>query len=145
MNYFDFSEQVCEQLARTKNLEEELSARTTVGKREFPAAVKRAGLRFLGAEARAPVDSSPTALVIGIATWSDPDLEALERYVARSHSSPDDVFVFDVDDAVGLAETARVLPQAPLYMWTPVVGVYDNSRLSQFFQGKEAIAFLRGE
>src|SRR4051794_11143999 len=100
---------------RAKTLVEELGVRTAVGKREFPDAVRRAGLNYLDAHDRSPVEAHDSALVIGIATWSDSDLDALEQYVARANPKYPPVFVFDVDH---------------------------NSLLTTFFQGNEAIEFL---
>jgi hypothetical protein len=78
-------------------------------------------------------------LVVGVATWSDPDLTALDKVAADSLHRDVKVVVFDVDDW-SLSDILGTFPNVTPVRATPIVFQYRDSRLT--FQGDGADAML---
>src|ERR1700693_2719463 len=94
--FFDFSDEVRQAIYEAPDEASRLSAKTTVHREKFPAAVRRAGFHFLsGVDIFVPDKHD---LLIGAAPWSDPDLAAVEDLVLLVRSSNVRVTVFDIDD-----------------------------------------------
>ena len=136
MRYFDFLSRT-EQVVIAGDLrsaEARLRARSEVGKREFPNAVRDAGLHFLPCDATVDFDRFPDASVIGTATWSDPDMAFLDQVVSQV---PDrtSIFVFDVDCCQSESDIQRLIPGARPFFQTPVVAQFRSGKLGELFVG----------
>ena len=97
MSFFDFSDEVERAIWEAKNEASRLSARTTIGRIRFPNAVARAGFSLLKPRQSFLPSAHQYVLVIGVATWSDPDLAALEKLAKDSRNRDVEVMVFDID------------------------------------------------
>src|SRR5215467_7301148 len=98
MGFFDFSDAVDHAIWDAKDDVSRLSARTTVGRQEFPGAAAKAGFLLLAPGQGFSTGAHSHVLVIGAATWSDPDLAVLDKVAADSQHRDVKVVVFDVDD-----------------------------------------------
>jgi hypothetical protein len=136
MTFFDFSRDVQRAVDEVEDAASRLSAKTTIHRARFPAAVKRAGFQFLtGGSSFIPGNHD---LVIGAAPWSDPDLSVLENLAPFARSGTVRISVFDIDD-LDFSEMVRMLPGICRFMRTPVVLQYRHSGLSYFGEGQDAI------
>ena len=79
MNFFDFSSEVERAVTEAEDETARLCARTDVGRRLFPGAVQRAGFSLLQPQEAFSSGTNEHVLVVGAASWSDPDLAALDR------------------------------------------------------------------
>jgi hypothetical protein len=141
MTYFDFTDEIHRSLAEAKDEPTKWSVRTTVGRQLFPRAVELAGFRFLPEGSSLVPASFENVLVIGIATWSDPELRALEKLAPVILQSPAPVFVYDIDDW-SLERIQDVMPGATKMLGTPIVAQYTRGRLSYFGYGDDAMRWL---
>jgi hypothetical protein len=98
MSFFDFSDEAAHEIWEAKDDIQRLCARTTIGRKLFPDAVTRAGFSLLTSGRQFSPGGWRHVLVIGVATWSDPDMIALEKLAADSRGRDVKVLVFDVDD-----------------------------------------------
>ena len=84
---------------------------------------------------------NPDALVIGVATYSNPDMNFLDSFSdffrKRKH-----VFIFDIDDVRSEKDLQRKIPGGFLFTRTPVVGEYKQGLLRTFEQGSAAISHV---
>jgi|GEM_PF-6492114 len=142
MRYFDFTQATKEMLAKATTFEQQLSARTTVGREQFVRAVANAGLHLLGPEDSLDLGIHPDALVVGVATWSNPDMELLDATLKYLNSRKG-VFIFDVDTRLSIEDLDKVIPHCPPPMKTPVVVEYVDGALTFNASGKDACARLR--
>jgi hypothetical protein len=94
----------------------------------------RAGQPFLA-------DAADQVLVIGVATWSDPDLIALERLAKYLRGRNVKVVVFDVDDW-RLSEILKTFPGAHGFKTTPFVIQYRFGEISFTGEGHAAVLWL---
>ena len=140
MSFFDFSDEVGRARQEAPDDASRLSAKTAVHRANLPAAVRRAGFRYLPSGGQfAPGDDD---LVIGVAAWSDPDLAALEDLVLTARSNPVQVTVFDIDE-LSLPEMVELLPGMRRFMHTPVVIHYRRGGIIYFGEGNDAVLWLR--
>jgi hypothetical protein len=140
MRFFDFSADVERAVLEAEDEPSRWSAKTTVHHAKFPAAVRRAGFSVL-ARGCSFVPGAHD-LVIGVAPWSDPDLDALEDLVAHARSGRARISVFDVDELT-LSEMIRLFPGFHQFIRTPAVLQYRDGRLTYFGQGHDAVLWLR--
>jgi hypothetical protein len=116
-------------------------ARTEVGRRLFPAAVERAGFSLLHPQAAFSPSTSEHMLVVGAASWSDPDLVALDRLAQQTRNRDVHITVFDMDDWP-LENILRAFPGAPKPKATPFVLQYKHRALTYAGDGHDAILWL---
>ena len=116
-------------------------ARTEVGRRLFPGAVDRAGFWLLRPREGFRPDSGEHVLVIGAASWSDPDLAALDRLAQQTRNQNVRVVVFDVDDWQ-LKDIQGAFPGVPNPKATPFVLQYKRGALTYAGDGPAAILWL---
>jgi len=117
------------------------AARTEVGRRLFPAAVARAGFTFLLPYDGFHPEAGKHILVIGAASWSDPDLLALDRLAINLSGRAIQVVIFDVD-YWQLDDIVRAFPGAWCFKSTPVVLQYDGGALNYTGEGHDAVLWL---
>jgi hypothetical protein len=140
MRYFDFAEDVTRAVREATDEAARLSAKTTVHRASLPAAVTRAGFRYLPSGGF----FSPGIhdLVIGVAAWSDADLAALEELVSNIRSCSTQVTVFDIDE-LSFPEMLRQFPGIHRFMDTPVVILYTERQPTYYGEGHDAVLWLR--
>jgi hypothetical protein len=141
MSFFDFSGEVERAICEAKDEVSRLSARTAIARARFPNAVVGAGFSLLSRGEPFSPSAYHHALVIGVATWSDPDLAALENLAKDSCSRDVEVIVFDIDDWP-LKDILQALPGASTFTSTPVVTQYRDGVLRFQGQGPDAIRWL---
>jgi len=118
-------------------------ARTAVGKEEFGRAAGRAGLRVLQPGDNFELPVGPF-LIIGVATWSDPDIAALDSAVDRIRAGCIPTCVFDIDECQSSSDMHTLLPQTGMHPTrTPIFAYYMNGKLENFGQGHEAVHWLQ--
>lgn len=98
MKYFDFQFALDRRLQAALGDPERWAARTAVGREEFGPAAVRAGLDVLRHGDKLSVQTRGSCLVIGVATWSDPDIAALDAAVDRIRTRQIPTWVFDIDE-----------------------------------------------
>jgi hypothetical protein len=141
MSFFDFSDEVERAIWEAKDDVSRLCARTTIGRQRFPDAVMRAGFSLLEPGRPLSPDACQHVLVVGVATWSDPDLIALEKLAVDSRGRDVKVLVFDIDDW-SLEDILRTFPGVTAVRATPVVAQYRNEVLTFQGEGRDAILWL---
>ena len=139
MGVFDFSDAVQRALWDAEDDVSRLCARTTIGRQQFPNAAATAGFSLLKPGQIFSASTHTHILVVGVATWSDPDLAALDKLAADSRNRDVNVVVFDVD-YWSLSDILTTFPNVIRVRATPIVFQYRNSRLT--FQGDGADAML---
>jgi hypothetical protein len=140
VKYFDFSIEVERAREDARDDAERLSARTEVGRKLFPGAVRRAGFELFTADQEVPwVDGR--LLVIAAATWSNPDLEALDQLAQNVEGRSLRVLVLDVDDW-SLASLRRSFPGVRPPRITPLVIFYQDGELIYSGEGRDAVLWL---
>jgi hypothetical protein len=140
MSFFDFSDEVAREIWEANDDVWRLCARTTIGRKRFPDAVTRAGF-FLLIPGRPFSPSGNHVLVIGVATWSDPDLIALEKLAIDSRGRDVKVLVFDIDDW-SLKDILGTFPGVVTIRATPVVAQYRDEVLTFQGDGPDAMLWL---
>jgi hypothetical protein len=140
MSFFDFSDDVWRAVSEARDLPSRLSARTTVHRAKFLAAVRKAGFHLLSRGSY--FTRGKHDVVIGAAPWSDPDLAALEDLALHARSGATRISVFDIDD-IPFPEMVTLLPGIRMFTRTPVVMQYRNGELAYFGQGHDAVLWLR--
>jgi hypothetical protein len=142
MRYFDFQRAVERKLASANTDEERLMARTQAGKEEFAEAARRAGLVVLSCTTE-PLLPRGRCVVVGVATWSDTDMAALDSAVLNMRRRGIEGYVFDIDDCKSPVDVQRMLPDTGLAPTrTPVFGYYVDGRIEAFGQGADACCWL---
>jgi hypothetical protein len=141
MNFFDFSSEVERAVTEAEDETARLCARTDVGRRLFPSAVQRAGFSLLQQQEAFSPGTNEHVLVVGAASWSDPDLAALDRLARQTRNRDVRVVVLDVDDW-SLENILRTFPGAPNPKATPFVFQYKNGVLTYAGDGHQAILWL---
>jgi hypothetical protein len=140
MSFFDFSADVERAMREARDEASRLSAKTTVHRAQFPSAAWRAGFEFLSKGDK--FEPEKHHVVIGAATWSDPDLDALEIVARTAHSQAIRVSVFDIDD-LSFDEMLTEFPGIRRFKRTPVVLQYRGGKLTYFGEGPDAVLWLR--
>jgi hypothetical protein len=143
VRYFDFESALVRRLEVATNDVERLTARTVVGKEEFRPAAGRAGLRVLqrGDNFELPAGR---CLIIGVATWSDVDIAALDSAVDRIRAGRILTWVFDIDECQSLSDMHILLPQMDMHSTrTPIFAYYVDGKLQTFGQGHDAVHWLQ--
>jgi hypothetical protein len=140
MSFFDFSDDVERAVYEAKDTPTQWSAKTTVHRARFPAAVKSAGFQLLSNDSSFVPGKHD--LVIGAAPWSDPDLAALEGLVVHARPGNVRISVFDIDD-INWSAMVSLFPRIRRFTQTPVVLQYRNGELIYFGQGHDAVLWLR--
>jgi hypothetical protein len=97
VRFFDFSAELERAVKEASDDTSRWSARTEVGRRLFPGAVERAGFSLLQPRAAFSPGASEHVLVVGAASWSGPDLAALDRLAEQARNRDVHVVVFNVD------------------------------------------------
>jgi hypothetical protein len=141
VRYFDFSDDVERAFWEAQDEASRLSARTEVGRRLFPRAVARAGFQMLSAGQPFVPAPNEQVLVIAVATWSDPDLAALDELAQNTRDRRMKVIVLDIDDWK-LDEILRTFPGAERFRSTPLVLLYKGGALTFSGEGHGAILWL---
>lgn len=116
--------------------------RTARGREMFPAAVLKAGWRHMKRGDAFIPEEHGVAVVIGVATWSQPELDALELLVSASREVQRAITVFDVDEIESLDQFSKFLPNVKPKGKTPVVATYEAATLLRSFQGADALDWL---
>jgi hypothetical protein len=143
VRYFDFESALVRRLEAAKNEEERLMARTIVGKEEFGPAADRARLRVLQPGDHLELPVGPY-LIIGVATWSDPDIAALDSAVDRIRAGRIPTCVFDIDECQSSSDMHTLLPQTDMHPTrTPIFAYYMDGKLQTFGQGHDAVHWLQ--
>jgi len=140
MGFFDFSADVERAVHEAQDDPSRWSAKTAVHRAKFPAAVTRAGFRLLSRGGSFVPGTHE--LVIGVAPWSDPDLEALEELVVHGRSGNVRISVFDIDD-LSFVEMFSLFPGIRGFFRTPVVLQYRHGEPTYFGEGQDAVLWLR--
>lgn len=141
MRLFDFSGEVERAVWQANDEASILSARTEVGRKLFPGAAAQAGFSLLRVGEPFLVSPDEQVLVIGVATWSDPDLATLDRVAERTLDKAARVVVFDIDDWT-LDEIVRVFPGVQQFKSTPLVLQYREGALTFCGDGRDGIRWL---
>lgn len=141
MSFFDFSGEVQQAVAEAPDEMARWCARTEVGHRLFPGAVERAGFWLLQPREAFRSDAKDQVLVVGAASWSDPDMAALDRLAQQTRNHYVRVVVFDVDDWQ-LEDILRAFPGAPNPKATPFVLQYKRGALTYAGDGHDAVLWL---
>jgi len=141
LRFFDFSTEVERAVAQAENEMARWSARTEVGRRLFPSAVERAGFRLLRPREEFRPEAEEHVLVIGAASWSDPDLMALDSLAQQTRNRDLRAIVFDVDDWQ-LEDIRSAFPGAPNPKATPFVLQYKRGSLTYAGDGHDAVLWL---
>lgn len=81
MRFFDFAEDVNRAVEEAADEASRLRAKTAVHRAKLPAAVAKAGFRYL--PTGDPFCPGNHDLVIGVAAWSETDLGALEELASE--------------------------------------------------------------
>ena len=81
-------------------------------------------------------------VVIGIALWSDPDINALKQLASRMKSSHDKVCIFSIDDITKIEEARQFMPSVPVFSQTPVLAEYRDGELKTFLEGRAALDWM---
>jgi len=111
-----------------------------VHRAKFPDAVRKAGFHLLsGGGSFVPGKHD---IVVGAASWSDPDLAALEDLASSANYSTVRISVFDIDD-VSFPALVAMLPGIRMFTATPVVLQYRDGELTYMEQGHDAVLWLR--
>lgn len=124
MRYFDFTGAYVAAYAAAKTEPEKWTVQTRVGAEQFPAALKRAGIIQLHESSEKLIGSAPHVLVVGVATWSHPDLAILDDIVAITRTRDVLLLVFDIDDCRDMEDIHRFIPDADFVSHTPVIAQY---------------------
>ncbi|HEV3330372.1 MAG TPA: hypothetical protein VG096_05285 [Bryobacteraceae bacterium] len=141
MSFFDFSDEVGRATREAKDDVSRLSARTTIGRMRFPDSVARAGFSLLTPGRPFSPAAYDHVLVVGVATWSDPDLATLEKLAADSDGRDVKIVVFDLDDW-SLGDILGTFPGVAKFKATPVVLEYRGSDLALQSEGRDATLWL---
>ena len=97
MKLFKF-EQETEQRKGFLNPGAKSSSYGTIEAPEFITGINEAGFVLLRRGDALDLETSPNALSIGVAVWSQPDLRVLEALADCDRNTAKQVFVFSVDD-----------------------------------------------
>lgn len=141
MSFFDFSGEVQRAVAEAPDEMARWCARTDVGRRLFPGAVERAGFWLLQPREAFRPGAREHVLVVGAASWSDPDMAALDRLAEQTRIRDVRVVVFDVDDWQ-LEDILLAFPDAPKPKATPFVLQYKQGALPYAGDGHDAVMWL---
>jgi hypothetical protein len=141
LTFFDFSGEVQRAIWAAPDEMSRWAARTEVGCRLFPDAVRRAGFSLLRPGEEFVPDTNEFTLIVGAASWSDPDLAALDRLAKSRTGRPSRVIVLDVDDW-SLDNLLRTFPGSPKPNGTPFVLRYEHGKLAFFGDKHDAILWL---
>jgi hypothetical protein len=139
--FLDFSAELQRAVTEAPDDTARWCARTEVGRRLFPGAVERAGFSLFQPRTAFFPGASEHMLVVGAASWSDPDLAALDRLAQHTRNPGVHVVVFDVD-CWPLEDILRAFPGAPNPKATPFVLQYKHGDLAYAGDGHEAILWL---
>lgn len=123
---FRFLSDVQFQTADIPSVAERIDARNRFVRDRFEVDVQRAGWLRL-----APSHSLPdgaTGLVIGVAVWSQRDLDFLAR-LATQVEQQRPVYIFDIDQIHSAEDLEHVMPGVSLPLETPVYAEYRAGRL----------------
>ena len=77
------------------------------------------------------------AVVICVAVWSHPDIEALESFRAMANTAKRQVFIFSLHD-LNFEEITHFMPGIYRFTQTPVVAEYKDGALVRTIEGKAA-------
>jgi hypothetical protein len=80
-------------------------------------------------------------LVVGVATWSDPDLVVLDKLAMDSRDREVKVVVFDEDDW-SLTDILTTFPNVSQFRETPIVLQYRNWQITFQGEGRNAAQWL---
>ena len=89
-----------------------------------------------------PVDgmSPKSRLVVGLAMWSDYDVEFFSKLLSSSLPDGFPLEVFDMDDVRTEAELQQLIPGGRLPLRTPVLGVIRHGALIEQLEGEIVLA-----
>lgn len=119
-----------------------IAERNEIINQAFPEAVHRAGWRLLIRENATEFSIAEHAIVIGIAVWSNLDLQGLDTLRER-WSGQVPIFVFSLDE-FGASDGIKVfIPGVPLPMRTPVMVEYRNGEAIKSAEGATALAWMK--
>jgi hypothetical protein len=142
VKYFDLESAIIRRLEAAPIDMERWCVRTDAGKEVFEPGAVRAGLEVLHNGDHIRLPEGP-CLIIGIATWSDPDMIALDSAVDRIHQRNIPTWVFDIDEIRSISDFETMLPQVDMPPTdTPVFGFYVDQKLQTFGKGRDAIHWL---
>lgn len=82
------------------------------------------------------------AVVICVAVWSHPDIEALESFRATSTVVPRQVCVFNLHDLT-FDEITHFMPGIQPFTQTPVIARYIEGKLVQTLEGQAARDWMK--
>jgi hypothetical protein len=111
----------------------------------FPALVERSRKLHLWAPGQATSDVGPR-LLIGIAVWSECDLELLDVIENATHT-PVRIDVFILDQCRSLQEIRRFVPDVQTPHHSPVVGLWRDGVLVESasgFHGRQLVCRVLG-
>jgi hypothetical protein len=143
MSNFDFREVANKLGAGSKNPNDIIAARNKAIEQEFPKAISKLGWHLLKRGDSFDPSQSPHVIVIGVATWSDPDLQGLELLAKQLQGKSIDVYVFDIDECLTFEQLLSLVPGISPAKQTPVVAEYRDGRLLKNFEGPEALAWMQ--
>ena len=109
---------------------------------EFRTRIQQLGLVALREHDGAPCELSgcERAIVLGVATWSSPDLEALDTLVAEVKGLA--LLVFDLDACRDAARLQALMPGCSLPLQSPVLATYSRGELLISLEGERATAWI---
>jgi len=110
---------------------------------EFIAGINTAGFLLLRRGESLDLENFPNALSIGIAVWSQADLEVLELLAERFEKLQKQIFVFSVDDFDKERCLQDFMPNVPPPTRTPIIAEYESGKLVTHIEGfSEALRHL---
>lgn len=140
MSLFDFEEEIERERGNVISDRDRAMVRTNISRQRLPEAVREAGWHFVPPDEPVDILGETTALVVGVAAWSAPDLHALDAL--SSSVSRTDIWVFDIDDYERADQLAERLPGVKAPTQTPIVAKYENGSLMASAEGAEALLLL---
>ena len=121
----------------------DLPVRTWSGQEQVLSILERAGLSLIRkGESVETIRSTPEVLICGFVSWSNPDLEALDKLMVLRGARPWKLLAFDIDTPIWWEEPHLYLPEAKMPRETPVLAMYRDGRLDSFRQGREALDWV---
>ena len=139
-NLFEIYDLVRAKITNSVTDVDRLTARTRIGRKIFHDGIRSANLRSLNVGDQIDLLSDPNALAVGIATYSNEQMQLLNRTwkVLRQRRA----FIFDIDSFISFDQLACAVPGIAPFVQTPVLFEYGNGLLMRSLEGREALQTL---
>jgi len=139
----------CEQSAggqnqmETKQTQQIIAEMNAALRDEFSSAIASSGWHLLKQTDTVEPKQYARLIVLGVAFWSRPDLQALQMLGQKLGQESVTVFVFNID-MFGYSEGIKAfLPDAAMPNKTPVIAEYLDGVLIRFVEGNSAFKWIK--